>query len=197
MGVAGGTRSGAGAIGHDARCEREFGVGVAVDQGQADDFSRLNGSAQYRVGRIDQRGSLSDCDGLSLRAHDQRDSTVSVWSDVEGDILLHKALKTGRCGLHDVIAHGKVIDAVLPIAVCRRRPRKPGIHIGCLHGGRVHHRALWILHCTHDGPGDLLSKRGDAARQNEDERHDDSRARASCQIANVHIASKIVRFRFV
>ena len=90
---------------------------------------RLNGSAQRGVGSIDHRGSLSDCDGLSRRAHDQRDVYCQRLTDCECDILLHKAFKSDRLGLN-VIAHRKVVDAVLAIAVRRRRPGKtryPGL----------------------------------------------------------------------
>jgi len=59
-------------------------------------FVRLNCPAQYRVRRIDQRGSLSDRDRLSRRTHGQCDIDRQLLVHVEGDILLHIALKAAR-----------------------------------------------------------------------------------------------------
>ncbi len=151
-----GVRCGAVVIGHHARREGNFGVCIAIDQGQANDLGTLNGSAQYRVGRIDRRGSTRDRDGLSCSTHGQCDINRLRLVYVEDDILLHKASKAGRLQLDGVPANGQVIDAVLPITVGRRRPGEAGIHVGCLHGGRIDHRARLILHRTHDGAGSLL-----------------------------------------
>ena len=193
-----GVRGGAVVIGHHTRREGKFGVDIAIDQGQADDLVRLNGPAQYRVRRIDQRGSLSDRDGLSRRTHGQRDINRQRLVHVEGDILLHKAFKAGSLRLDGVPANGKVIDAVFPIAVCRRRPGEPGIQVGCLHGRRVDHRALLILHRPDDGPGNLLSKRGDAARENKDERHELLACSSlPARLRMFILPPKSIRFRFV
>ena len=49
--------------------------------------------------------------------------------------------------------------------------------VDCLHGGRVDQPAFLIRDRTRDGPGNLLSKREDAAGENEDERRENSRTR--------------------
>ena len=159
-GGAAGVPGGAVVIGHHARRERELGVDIAIDQRQADDLVRLNGPAQYRVARVDLRGSLGDRDGLRLRADGEFDFNRQRLVHVEGEILLHEAFKGGSRRLDDVLAHGKVVDAVLPIAVCRRRARESGIHVGRLHNGCVYHRALLILHGTNNGSGSLLRPSG-------------------------------------
>src|ERR1700722_8842944 len=121
------------------------------------DLARLEGPRQYGARRIDRRRSFRDGDGLRLRAHDEFDLNRQRLVHVESDILLHKAFKAGSRCLDGVPADGKVVDTILPITVYRRRPGETGIKVGCLHSGRVDHRALLILHRTDDGPGRLLS----------------------------------------
>jgi len=83
-GVAGGIRGRAVVIGHYTGREGNLGVDIAIDQGQADDLVRLNGSPQYRVRSIDDRGSFSDRDGLSLRTNGQFDFNRQRLVHVEG-----------------------------------------------------------------------------------------------------------------
>ena len=116
-GSAGGVRGGAVVIGHHAGREGDLGVDIAVDQRQTDKLIALDGPAQYRVRRIDLRGGCLDGDGIGRSAQGQRDIQGQHLVHVQSEVLLHKAFKAGGLCRDRVPSYGKVIDAVLPIAI--------------------------------------------------------------------------------
>ena len=148
VGSAAGIRGGAIAVGHDARRECQFGVGVTIDQGQALNLIRFDNSSQLSGGGIDHRRGIRDRHGFGRRTDRQSNIERQRLVDGEVEVLLEEVLERGGIRRDGVFADRKIVDAVLAGAVRRRRPGEAASDVGRFQCGFADDRAGLVLDCA-------------------------------------------------